>query len=115
MSIEDKNAFIYYLERDIENLEIGIKKMVLTKINDSNTFSIEFDFFKKKINELCFNIISPNKNWIDSKVLRGRFELFKKIFIKSSGLENITAISFNKNIHTQIPEKLDLINIIRMS
>ena len=112
MSIEYKNIFINYLERDIENLEIGIREMILTKINDSNTFSIEFDFFKKKVNELCFNIISPNNNWIDSEVLRERFELFKKIFIKSSGLENITAISFKKNIPAQIPEKLNLIYLL---
>lgn len=112
MNIEDKNAFINYLERDIENLEIGIREMVLTKINDTNTFSIEFDFFKKKINELCFNIISPDKDCLDSEVLRERFELFKKIFIKSSGLENITAISFKNSVHTQIPEKLDLIYLL---
>jgi len=112
MSIEDKNAFINYLERDIENLEIGIREMVLTKINDTNTFSIEFNFFKKKINELCFNIISADKDCLDSEVLRERFELFKKIFIKSSGLENMTAISFKNSVHTQIPEKLDLIYLL---
>lgn len=112
MNIEDKNTFINYLERDIDNLEIGMKEMVLTKINDTNTFSIEFDFFKKKVNELCFNIISLNKDCLDSEVLRERLELFKKLFIKSSGLENITAISFKNRVHTHIPEKLDLIYLL---